>query len=273
MLSSLQWGECTDYIFNVIHFKMWSYAFGTFISLYMLINEVSDSVLLRLLPLYVLCILSIVAILFDVSQKKTVLHSTFIGSMAFSVTLLTTFHDVGWVSLNQYLVVSNCVLLAIVVSYIVLSGQLIEMVYLQFYNKCLYMLSVTLSVLTYTLFYAVEFRVVDPLVPLGLFFLVLLIEWLIINQIRQKSDGTRDEFNKEMSMSRINYAICLFIIFVSAIAHYIWQVSDIFLYTAAFISYVVGGLQQVYAHSENLHQNYCFGRSSHQLLRNGSDDV
>ena len=246
---------------------MWTWVYGIFISMYMLIHELSTNVFLRVLPLWIACVAGLVAVVYQYSQATKLHYTVYVTSIGASVALLTTLRETGIIENVTYFIAwLNIVVVAVTVVYLVQSGWLLETSYMNDGDKCLYYSSLLLSVVTYSLFYGVEYEAIEPWIPLLIFFALLIVEGFIIKRLYTGTEFTRDEFNREKAADRMNYVVCIFILYVCAVARYIWNLTDVFLYTAALIAYTVGGMRIVYIERESMWDMTCFGFNRHKLL-------
>lgn len=254
---------------------MWTWIYGIFISMYMIIHEVSDNIPLRLFPLWALFVCTVIAAVHYARCNYRMQYVTFLASVGFAVALLTSIRETGIISTISFVVWINIVILFITAIYFIAEGKVNDMLYMPVGDKCLYLMSFITSVLTYSLFYALEYGLVTSLIPLLAFSFVILCEWEIVRRFYKGDNDIQDDFTRKRAFERLNYAVCLLIIFLSAVAHYIFHISDVFLYSMAFVAYLIGGIRAMYVNRDTLYDASCFGlqlRKTRILLKS-SDGV
>lgn len=255
---------------------MWTWIYGIFVSMYMIIHEVSDNIPLRLIPLWALFLSTVIAAVYYARYKYRMQYITFVTSIGFSVALLTSLRETGIISTTvSYVVSINVVILLITALYFIAEGKANDMLYMPVGDKWLYLISFITSVLTYSLFYVLEYGLVTPPVPLLTFSIVIICEWLIVRRIYEGEKDIQDDFARHRAFERLNYAVCVVIIFICALAHYIFHISDVFLFSWALVAYLIGGIHVIYCNRDALYDASCFGlglRKTRQLLKS-SDGV
>ena len=254
---------------------MWTWIYGIFVSMYMLLHELSDSVLVRLSPLWTLFVCTIVAAVYRLYYGYQLRYISFVASTGFFVALLTTLRETGIVATVSFVVSMNVVLFIVALLYVIVQGKVHDIPYMSTHDKCLYFTSFVTSVCTYSLFYGLEYGLVTPPVTLLFFSIVVICEWLIVQRLYEGTDDIQDEFNRHKALERLNYAICVLVIFICAVAHYVFHASDVFLYSTALVVYLLGGIRAIYANRDIMYDGSCFGlelQKTRQLLKT-SDDV
>lgn len=258
---------------------MWTWIYGIFVSMYMVIHEVSDNIPLRLLPLWVLFLCTVIAAVYSTRYNYRMQYITFVMSIGFVVALLTSLRETGIISTTVlFVVLINIGILLVTALYFITEGKANDMLYMSVGDKCLYSISFIASILTYSLFYALEYGLVTPPVPLIAFSIVILCEWLIVRRFYEGDKDIQDDFTRRRAFERLDYATCVLITFLCAIAHYIYHMRDVFLYSLALVAYLIGGICFICANLDKLYDASRFGlefqrtKRTSQLLKH-SDGV
>lgn len=225
---------------------MWVWLYGLAISIFLIFQEIGSNNIISLIPLILLSLLAALELIFRVikypkcEQWEEWLNTGFLFSLSFALLLMISLQIENHVSFSTFFVILTITVAILSLLYLVLKGQIAIFVSSPLYLRIGNMISYTSSVATYLCFYGVEYNSIDAWIPLLPFGISVLAEVYIFWTLYKGIDGVQDSFTKKASFDRLTYMICVSILMICAILHYTVVTDDLFLYSAAAISYFIG---------------------------------
>ena len=257
---------------------MWVWLYGLCISFFLILNELEVTNITSLIPLIVLCLLAFVKFISRLVQFPHLhLWSEWINIgflFCLSTVLLTmvSLHVYEVINYSTFFVVFTIIVAVISIIFLVLRGS-----YAVFLNtparlRISYAISYASTVSAYLCFYGVEYKTVEPWIPLIPFVISMLSEIFIFWTFYNGIPELQYTFTKNTAMDRLTYVICVTILLICVLVHYTLKADDLLLYISSATAYFLGIIIVLSRSRKAVFKNWpCCAKAKYIELK--SDDI
>lgn len=258
---------------------MWIWIFGLCISIFLILYELQVGVVFSLIPLLVLNVASLIEVVFYLFRTQPrmvkiqdIIESTFICAITLTTTILLYFQLSKIISFDLFYTLMLLIVLTISFIYIIVGGYFQLFINMSWNTRVVNILTLITTITTYLTFYGVEDGSIARWVPLVPFLASVAVEVYCIYTIYQGTPHLKDDFSKQLAKSRTIYSICIGILFLVSVLHYILDGVDMIIYICSTLLYAIGIMILLLDDKGRLCSRLrCFKQAKWQQLKNEQD--